>query len=92
MTTLEDMVRAEASQMPACNAVIVETDELTKKRNWQQRLSALAAFLLDNDLRQNGVGEIIAVLRIIKVHGVEEHAFGGIGEYYFPGKAAIGGL
>ena len=27
--------------------------------------AALAAFLLDNDLRQNGVGEIIAVLRII---------------------------
>jgi len=64
---LRQMLKAElqvARHHPR-DAVVVEANELTQERNWQQSLSALAAFLLDNDLRKNGMGKVVAVLRIV---------------------------
>ena len=49
----------------AGDAVVVETDQLAQERDRQQRLSALAAFLLDDDLGQNRMREVVAVLGVV---------------------------
>src|SRR5690606_32249337 len=47
------------------DAVVIEPDELAQEWNWKQGLPPSTPLLLDNDLRQNRVGQVLAGLGIV---------------------------
>ena len=63
----DEMLKAELqiARHHARDAVVIKADQLAQKRDRQQGLAALAAFLLDDDLGQHGVREVIAIFGVI---------------------------
>ncbi len=61
------MLKAELqiARHHAGDAIVVEADQLAQERDRQQRLSALAAFLLDDDLGEYRMGQVVAIFGVV---------------------------